>query len=435
MKPARQMPSKKGLMTMTRWFSLVYPMALLACLFLAGCGSSSSKKEKDPEPAELVDFRPDLGLKKLWVQTVGSGLGSTYTRIDPVLVGSGVLVASVDGSIMLLDQESGEPQWRKMLDQTISGGIGIGWGSAPLFFLGTFAGEVIAFRADNGEEQWRSKLSSEVLSPPVTNGDLLVVHTFDGKLYGLEEATGKQRWVYDGNLPVLTMRGTSQPVFYEGLILVGQANGKLIALDRDNGQLRWERRVAIAQGKSEIERIVDVDASPFVSGGLVYAVSFQGRLVAFEAATGRPVWQARESSYSDMAEGFGNIYVSGSQGQVSAYNKSDGSIRWAQDALERRQLTAPRTINSYVAVADFEGYLHLLSQVDGHLSARRPVDSDGVRTPVLVQGDKLYVYGNSGKLAAYRLNPDAKFYRPGSQLPQRDEVMQKPGMHPYGWHK
>lgn len=411
---------------------LLSSCVLLALLATAGCSSNSSKDEEDMEPAELQVFEPETGLRRLWQRETGKGLGSNYNRIDPVMVDDKLLVASVFGSLMLVSQDDGEVIWRQSLGETISGGIGIGGDN---FYVGTHTGVVISLGLVDGKELWRKKLSSEVLSPPVTNGDLLVVHTFDGRLYGLDESSGEQRWVHDGNLPVLTMRGTSKPVFFEGLIIVGQASGKLIALDRSSGRIRWERRVAIAQGRSEIERIVDIDASPYISGSLVYAVSYQGRIVAFDAATGRPLWQEKESSFNDLAEGFGNIYVSSSQSSVTAYGKSDGSIRWEQSALARRQLSSPKTIKSYVAVGDFEGYVHLLSQVDGHMVARRQVDPQGLRSPVLVKGDKFFVYGNSGKLTAYQLNPDAKHYRIGAQVPQRDEVMQKPGMHPYGWHK
>lgn len=406
--------------------------AFILPLVIAGCGSTSAKDEEDVEPAELQEFVPETGLTRLWQRNTGKGLGSNYNRLDPVMVDGNLLVASVYGSLMMVAQEDGEVVWRQSLGGTISGGIGIGRES---FYLGTHAGEVISLALLDGKEQWRQKLSSEILSPPVTNGDLMVVHTLDGRLYGLDEASGEQRWVYDGNLPVLTMRGTSKPAFFEGLVIVGQANGKLVALDQANGRIRWERRVAMAQGRSEIERIVDVDATPYISGSLVYAISFQGRIVAFEAASGRPLWQEKESSFNDLAEGFGNIYVSGSQSAVTAYGKSDGSIRWEQSALARRQLNSPKTIKSYVIVGDFEGYVHLLSQVDGHLVARRQVDTQGLRSPLLVKGDKFFVYGNSGKLTAYQLNPDAKHYRIGAQIPHRDEVMQKPGMHPYGWHK
>ena len=412
--------------------ALLFALLLALLLVTAGCGSTSSKDEEDMEPAELQEFVPETGLTRLWQRDTGKGLGSNYNRLDPVMVNDNLLVASVYGTFMLVNQQDGDVVWRHSLDDTLSGGIGLGRES---FYLGTHSGAVISLALADGAEQWRRKLSSEILSPPVTNGDLLVVHTFDGRVYGLDEASGEQRWVYDGNLPVLTMRGTSKPVFFEGLVIVGQANGKLIALDKASGRIRWERRVAMAQGRSEIERIVDIDASPYISGSLVYAVSFQGRIVAFDAATGRPLWQEEESSFNEMAEGFGNIYVSSSQSTVTAYGKSDGSIRWEQSALARRQLGSPKIIKSYIAVGDFEGYVHLLSQVDGHMVARRQIDPTGLRSPLLVNGDTFYVYSNSGKLTAYKLNPDAKHYRIGAQIPQRDEVMQKPGMHPYGWHK
>ncbi len=411
---------------------LLVGILLLTNLMLAACGSTSTKDDEEMEPAELAEITPEVGFKKRWVQRIGLGFDEIDSRIDLAFSEDNILAASANGVVAMLSQSTGELRWQTDLEVTISGGIGV---NRQLVYVGSNDGDLIALNLTDGEEVWRKKTSGEILSAPVSDGALLLVHSFDGKLYGLDAQSGEQRWVFQDNLPLLTMRGSSKPVIYEELILMGQANGKLIALDKETGQLRWERRVAIAQGKSEIERIVDVDATPLVSGGGVYAVSYQGRIVAFEVGSGRPEWQASESSHTDMATGFGNVYVVSADSSMTAYAKSDGSVVWRQSVLHRRQITAPSIIKSYLVTADYEGYLHLLSQVDGHLVARRLVDSRGVGTAVLTNDDMMFVLGDSGKLVAYQLDPDAKFYRFGAPVPQRDEVMRKPGMFPHSRYK
>lgn len=59
-------------------------------------------------------------------------------------------------------------------------------------------------------------------------------------------------------------------------------------------------------------------------------------------------------------------------------------------------------MGNYIAVTDFEGYVHLLSQIDGRIVGRTRADSDGVRAAMVSGAGLLYVYGNSGKLTAYR---------------------------------
>lgn len=406
-------------------FSIVVFSQIFALLFVTGCASNSDKE--DLEPAELVKFIPEIGLKKRWHAQVGLGQGTTYNRLLPLLDNNRLYVASNDGDVTCLESENGHKCWNTDIDASISGGVGNG---DDMVYVATHQGEVLALNKNQGDIVWRKTVSSEVLTPPSINGDLLVVNSFDGKVYGLSATTGQQLWIYDGTMPLLTMRGTSGTVFYENLVIFGSAAGKLIALDRQTGQVRWERRVTIAQGRSEIERIVDVDATPLISEGIIYAVSYQGRIVAFEAATGRPVWFEDESSFHDMATGFGNVYVTNANSSVTSYVKRNGNIRWETADLARRQLTAPATIRNFVAVGDFEGYIHLISQVDGHLVARKRVDQTGIWAPALVNGEDLYVYGNSGILVAYKLDKDFKKYRLGAAMPERDEIMRRPGMYP-----
>ena len=88
-------------------------------------------------------------------------------------------------------------------------------------------------------------------------------------------------------------------------------------------------------------------------------------------------------------------------GTVSAFETGGGALRWQNDQLARRKLSAPAAVSSYVAVADFEGYVHFLSQVDGHFVARTRADSDGVRADMIADGDDLYVFGNDGELTCF----------------------------------
>jgi len=177
-----------------------------------------------------------------------------------------------------------------------------------------------------------------------------------------------------------------------------------VAFDALAGDLLWEVRVAIAQGRSEIERLVDVDGTMELAGDQLYAASYQGRLVAIDTREGRRLWQQDVSSISGVATGFGNVYAADVDGTVYAWQRSGAGLRWSQGALPHRGLSRPTPVSSYVAVGDFDGYVHLLSQVDGAIVGRVRVDGDGVRADMVSDGNVLYVYGNGGKLAAYEIS-------------------------------
>lgn len=369
--------------------------AVLAVALLAvGC-SSNSKKELPP--AELTKFTEEVVLKKQWSRSIGDGQGESFNMLVPAIENDRLYAADVTGVVMALDRMNGDVIWKKDLDLPVSGAVGVGYG---LVMLGTLKGEVIAMDASTGEEKWRARVTSEVLAPPATNGDVVVVQTQDDRVIGLDASTGDRRWIYESTPAVLTLRGTGAPIVTNRLAVAGLSTGKVVALDTQNGVPVWEQRVAVPQGRSELDRVVDIDGGLLLSGGVLYVASYQGRVAGLELESGRVLWQRDASSYAGVAQGFGNVYVSLASGTVEGIDERSSSALWSNDSLARRQLSAPEVFSSYVAVGDLEGYLHLLSQVDGRFVGRERIDSDGLRARPLVVGDMIYVFGNSGKLEA-----------------------------------
>ncbi len=369
--------------------------ALLALAVLAAGCSSTSKKELPP--ADLPDFTEEVELKKEWSRSVGDGQGDSFNMLVPAVDGDQIFASDVNGEVMALNRFSGDKLWEQDLDLPVSGAVGAGYG---LVLLGTLKGEVIALDAASGEEKWRSRVTSEVLAAPATNGDVVVVQTQDDRLIALDAATGNQRWIYENTPAVLTLRGTGAPIVTSRLAFAGLSSGKVIALDTQRGLPVWEQRVAVPQGRSELDRVVDIDGGLVLSGNTLYVVSYQGRVAGLDTESGRILWQREASSNVGLAQGLGNVYVSLANGTIESVDERSASALWSNEALARRQLSAPEVFSSYVAFGDFEGYLHLVSQVDGRFVGRTRIDSDGLRARPLVVGDWLYAFGNSGDLVA-----------------------------------
>jgi len=366
---------------------------LTLAVLAAGC---SSKDTKELEPAELTKFKSEISLKKEWSRSIGDGQGKTYNLLTPVVYGDQIYAADVEGLVVSMDRLTGKVNWKKKLDKPVSGAVGAGYG---LVLVGTLRGEVLALDVSTGEERWRSQVSSEVLAAPA-NGDIVLVQTQDDRLIALEIDTGAQRWSYESSPAVLTLRGTGAPLLTNQLAVAGLSSGKVVALDTRRGLPVWEQRVAIPQGRSELERVVDIDGGLLLSGGTLYVASYQGRAAALELESGRVLWQRDASSYSGAALGYGSVYLSLADGTVEGIDERSTTALWRNESLARRQLSAPAVFSSYVVVGDIEGYLHLLSQVDGRFVARERIDSSGVRARPVVEGDWLYAFGNDGKLVA-----------------------------------
>ena len=383
----------------TRWlFALLMAFNLGACSTISGWFSSDD--EDANQPVELESIQQTVKIKRLWSAGVGDGQGDGFYRIQPAIDGDRIYAASAEGVVRAFERSRGKSLWKEDLDTPLSGGVGVYEDS---LFVGSSDGFVIRLDANSGEQVWQSRLSGEILAAPQGNGRVVVAQTYDGKLQGLDHETGEKLWTYDSNVPVLTIRGTNTPILRDNTVYTGFANGRVVAFDAQTGAVRWDVRVAISQGRSEIERIVDVDGSMALVGNELYAASYQGRVVGIDISNGRKLWQRDVSSFSGVAQGFGNVYVADEDGTLTAYLRNGQGVRWTQGALGYRQLSRPTPVSSYVAVADFEGIVHIISQVDGEFAGRVKADGDGVRADMLSDGNVLYVFGNSGKLVAYEI--------------------------------
>ena len=366
---------------------------------LTACGVTdriAGGKDHALEPAELVDFEATLEVERLWRCRVGSGVEERFLKLRALPVGGLVIAAGHEGEVTACDAPSGDRVWRAETDAPISGGPGAGEG---LVAVGTLDGEVIALDAGRGTLLWRARVSSEVLAPPIVAPGMVVVRTGDGKLFGLSSRDGSRIWVYDRTMPVLTLRGSGAPALFEDTVIAGFDGGRVVSISLSDGQLRWESAVAVPSGRSELERIVDIDADILVADDTVYVVTFQGQITALDARIGAVLWRRELSSHAGMGLDRSSLFVSDETSHVWAFERSSGASRWRQQRMEGRELGAPVGFDAYVVVADAEGYVHWLRREDGHFAARIRV-GDGVLAPPVAAGGAVYVLDRGGTLSA-----------------------------------
>jgi outer membrane protein assembly factor BamB len=382
---------------MNKLFRVLAAGALVVSV--SGCSLWSSNDEV--EPNELVDFKSERSVDVLWSARVGSGLGKKYHQFAPASDGVRIYANDAEGTVAAFDLATGKEVWEVELETALGAGIGVGPASVVVV---TESGLVIALDSSSGQELWRRQVSSEAVAPAQLNRDLVVVQLVNGKVTALDTVSGEHRWTYDSQVPSLSLRGTAAPIVAADVTFAGFASGKLAALTNSNGNMLWEQRVAEPQGRSELERMVDIDGRPLLANQMLYVSSYQGRLVAINPFDAQIQWARDSSSYRTPAAGFGNIYVVEANDHVQAYDARSSASVWSQPALENRSVSAPAVLGNNVVVGDVEGYLHFMSQVDGHFVARYRADSEGVVGDMLAINDVLYVLGNDGRLLALRLN-------------------------------
>jgi outer membrane protein assembly factor BamB len=351
----------------------------LALLLVAGCQTITDGYYRmfgapAPKPAELVPIQPKITPRIVWQGSVGS---AEKNILYPARSGSVVYAGGAAGGVTGFDMARGTTVARIDAAQPVSGGVGAGGG---LVLLGTPKGEVLAFDRE-GKPLWKAQLSSAVLAPPETQEGIVVARAGDGRVYGLDAATGKQRWVYQRTTPALSVRTHAGLVIERGGVFVGFPAGRLVALALTNGNVGWEGVVALPRGATELERVADITSPPVLDAGRVCAVAFQGRVACFDAASGRPVWARELSSSAGMSLDERYLYVTDDKNAVLALDKGTGASIWRQDKLVRRDVSGPLAIGRYVVVGDLQGYVHVLSRDDGSFAARMATDGSAINAP------------------------------------------------------
>ncbi len=339
-------------------------------------------------------------MDKLWSKKLEK---SEKGRFQPLILNNVVYAASRAGEIIAVDQASGKRKWSKSLDIELSSGVG---GSDNRLYVSGSDGLILALSVTDGSILWEAQASSEVLAPVSAGFGALIVRSADGRMLSLDPATGEERWSVTYSPPALTINGYSQPLLVDGGALIGLEDGRLLALGTEAGNVLWESVVSVPSGRSEVERLADLDGRLEVDDDAIYAVNYQGRLARIEPAKGQILWSQPVSSTAGLALSQTAVFVVTDNDEVRAFDKLGGQLLWTQEALKHRRLSAPQVVSDkLILVGDLEGYLHILSTDDGRLVGRSRVAKSAIFPQFSSIDDTIVLQAADGTVAALRHQP------------------------------
>ncbi len=366
---------------------------LLMTLVLASCAGTDNVAP--PTALEPVD--ETLQTKRLWAHDTGNGEGGFFLRLQPYVEDGKIFVVSRAGEFTAWNS-AGKSLWKTALQPGITAGVNGGEG---IVAAGNENREVIAVSADDGKELWRQSVSSLVTALSRVEDGVLVARSGDGNIFGLDAHSGDVRWKISRTVPALSIHGQSEPLVTQGVALVGLDNGRLLLASLKDGQVAWEKVVAIAEGRSEIERMVDIDGALALRGAVVFVVTYHGKIAAIDARSGKTVWMRDASSVTGVSEANGRVVFSDENSVVWSLDARTGVPIWKQEALKFRRLTRPVAVGDYLVVGDFEGYLHWLDAATGKLVARDRASSHAILAAPVVADGKVHVLATDGKLSVW----------------------------------
>jgi len=370
-------------------------VGLCATIWLVGCS-----KDKADKPAVLVPLVNRIEIKSVWHIKESGEKPVLWLGIDAAVDGQRVFLASYKGNVTAYDLASGKQLWQHAVRAPLSAGPGAADG---LIIVGSSKGDVIALSEQDGTQRWRVRINAEILSAPAIGNGVVVVRAVDGRLHGLSARDGSENWVVDQQVPRLSLRGTSRPIIAGDLAICGFDNGRIVAAALGNGSTAWESPVGQSHGSTELQRLIDVDAPVIVDGEDLFAVAYQGRVARMSRENGQIVWARDLSSFRGLAVDENAVYVATAEGDLVRIDRRTGAEQWRVKTLERRQLSAPTVYRGRVVVADLGGFVHWFDAATGDPVARFLIGKKKrVSNPMIVAGDLLLAFTDSGELIALR---------------------------------
>jgi len=384
-----------------RFSRLVGPVSLLmAITLLPACSIFKSKEDEDLQPLELTNFESSVKIKRLWNTKIGDSSDQLLLGLSPVGDGNLIYAAASDGVVLSINPETGENRWKVELEVNLSAGPGVGEG---FIAVTSKEGDVILLNASTGEEQWRRSVSGEVLARPLVDDNMVIIQTIDNRIIALARVDGRQRWELEQTMPLLSMRGSTSPLIVGPLIITGFDNGRLAGIDKETGDIKWDSMLSMSSGRSDLDRLSDIDGAISLVGQDIYAAGYQGRLSAIAAESGQVLWSREISSYVGVASDWSSVYTIRDDGEIIALRRNNGIEIWRNDKFLRRKLTLPAPFNSTVVVGDFEGYLHFLSVINGNQLARVRFGRGAITSQPLVMGNRLFIQSDNGNIGAFEI--------------------------------
>jgi outer membrane protein assembly factor BamB len=386
-----------------KYRALVFAVAMLA--LVTACDSNKKSTKKVDEPAKLTELKsPTIKVQRVWGASVGGGGKKMRLGLGIASANERLYAAGFDGDVAAFDLKNGKQVWRTKTKLELTGGTGAG---ADLIAVGSAKGVVVALSASDGKELWRSEVHGEILSAPAVGAHDVVVRTVDGKLRALSATDGKELWSTEQQIPKLTLRGVASPVIAREMVISGFDNGRVLAVSLADGATVWDSPVSPSHGRTELDRLNDIDAAVRVEGDDVFVAGFQGRAAMLALESGQIWWTKDVSSYRGVAVDDDQMYLSTSTGEVVALKRRTGTELWRDTTLKFRSLSAPAVVGDYVVVADLDGYVHWFDRATGTLAGRAKTAGERVTNPPLVIADTLYLIDDDGDISALRAQPIA----------------------------
>ncbi len=354
-------------------------------------------------------------ISRAWTGSIGKGsTGTRRLNAAPIVMAGKVYTMDTSGDVRAFDAKTGRVAWtaritlpKKNSNAAFGGGVGGGDGR---IFATTGYGIVAAFDAAAGTEIWRRTLPTPLRGAPTVEGNRVFVLTQDNQLFALNAEKGDTLWNVTGTVEVAGLLGAGAPAVALETVVVGFSSGELNALRAENGRTVWSDALARTGRSTAMAALSDIDASPVIDRGRVYAIGHGGRMAALELATGQRVWERNFAGTSTPWVAGEFIYLVTTEGEVVCLTRGEGKVRWVYQLQHYRkpkkkadpiQWAGPVLASDQLIVVGSNNQMVTISPYTGKLIKTTKLGAAAFLPPI-VADNTAYVLTDDGKLTAWR---------------------------------
>ena len=352
--------------------------------------------------------------KEVWERSIGSGSSSTRRLLASPVVADGVVYTMDSQSeVRAFSAEDGDRLWSVDVsdDQDEEGdlGGGIAYDKGRLYVATGFA-QVIALDAETGDVIWRERAFAPLRSAPTIADGRVFALTIDNRLLALSAEDGRTLWTHTGIAEVAGILGGASPAVFEDTVVVPHSSGEIFALRTDTGRALWSDSLAAVRRADPVSPLADIRSNPVIDGGLVFAVSHSGRMVAIDMRTGGRVWEKQVGGIQAPWVAGDYLYVVTQEGMVLCLAKANGRIRWVrelprwqdEEAKEGAILWAgPVLAGDRLILAGSQGEALSISPYTGEVLGKLELPDDVLIAPIVANGT-VYFLTDDAELVALR---------------------------------
>jgi outer membrane protein assembly factor BamB len=255
--------------------------------------------------------------------------GNALLEFPPVMYGNRIFQLGDDAVIHAIDKYTGLVLWSRPLGALSASSPAVSSNTVYTTILsrssGSQSGRVVALNSANGHIRWSRDLSSRCESSPLLADGKLFFGTENGTVYALSARTGDVVWTYRAAGAV-----KASPSLSNGVLYFGDYAGNLQAVSENSGRRLW-----VSGSNGALLGSGQFYSTAAVVYGRVFLGNTDGRIYAYDAATGKLDWAVQTGAYVYSSPAVANapglgptIYMGSYNGTFYALNARSGRIDW-----------------------------------------------------------------------------------------------------------